>query len=165
MPCTPGLSQMPKKAWPSPSLNGIAVAISPCREYAVADTIVAFIGVAKATTRAPYAVTGCNISTVPLPSVTLTYDTSAWTGPYWASTGRMPTSANATGSCWGLSSGAIAVIAFSRAGPERYISWSIAVAPPAPGLPATSCQYLPLIVPDAISPVGEPRPGGCTVTV
>ena len=35
-PCWPGLSQTPKVAVPPGALNGIAVAISPCREYAVA---------------------------------------------------------------------------------------------------------------------------------
>src|ERR1035438_4079423 len=86
-PCCPGLSQTPKAATPLGALKGVAAAISPYREYAVASTIPVPTGTANATARMPYTATGCSTSSVPLRSRTATYVTSARTAPYWTWTG------------------------------------------------------------------------------
>jgi hypothetical protein len=124
----------------------------------VADTITALAGVANPTTRASYTVTGCNVRTVPLSSLTLTYDTSAWTGPYSDSAGGRPTSANATGPAWSvLRSGTIPVIAFRKAGPETCISWLPGVAPPVPACARFVRDQLPVL---AVDGPRRDQPGG-----
>ena len=79
----PGRSQETTEADPPGQLNGTAKAISLCREYAATSVISALAGAANATARVPYTVTGCKTSTVPLPSLTVTYETSACTAPTW----------------------------------------------------------------------------------
>jgi hypothetical protein len=80
-PCCPGVSHTPKAATPFGALKGIAAAISPFREYAVASTTPAPTGTANAIARTPYTATGCSVSTAPLSRRTATYATSARTAP------------------------------------------------------------------------------------
>ena len=70
-PDWPGLSQVTKDDIP-PELNGIAVAITPRAEYAVAETTGAPSGMANPTRRTPETRAGCKVSTMPLPSRTVT---------------------------------------------------------------------------------------------
>src|SRR5208282_5387154 len=82
-PVLPGREPDAEAGQPARGVEGVAAAIWPCREYAVASAIPAPTGTANATARTPYTATGCRISTVPLSSRTATYVTSARTPPYW----------------------------------------------------------------------------------
>jgi len=179
-PCCPGVSQTPKAATPLGALKGVAAAISPCREYAVASTIPAPTGTANAIARTPYTATGCSVSTVPLVSRTATYVTSARTAPYCTWTGpRVSTkpdiSEKKTGSALspgGLSTGPTAsawpvreVASPPNAGPEVVKICSLGSGVPVPGLAAVSCQLWPSMVPDAIRPGAGCGSGAWTVTV
>src|SRR5689334_568225 len=104
---------------------------------------------------------------MPLPSRTLTEETSAATGPY--ATWDRPSAiwVSETGSVTGAVKAGAELVDPSgpKAGPETMTNCWPRPAPPAPGLPAVSFQRWPLTVPDAISPGGECGPGGCTVAV
>jgi len=72
----PGRSHAPKMGNPLAALNGIAVAISPVREYAVTLSTGRWAGTANATNHRPSTLAGCRVSTVPSDSSTRAETTS-----------------------------------------------------------------------------------------
>ena len=166
----PGRSQeMTHAPWLG-QLNGTAKAISPCREYAATSVIVALIGRASATARVPYTVTGCKTSTVPLPSLTVTYETSACTAPIWT-WAAVPKVHPIRGAGPGpacvprVGIGRFSPPSAPTPSPATIMSWSPGWATSAPGRSAMIHQRWPLMVPDAIRPGWAPGPGAWTVTV